>query len=248
MFSAQAQYNAPQNKVWIFGVRAGLNFNTGNPVSITSNINATNTTGTLEANTSVCDTNGLLLFYTDGSLVWNHLNNLMPNGSNLTGLGDATTNSTGQGALIVPMPDSANKYYVFSLTAVDQPAAIRGRLYYSVLNMDLNGGLGDIEAGRKGIAVDSGLTEKMIGVVGDRCNVWVITCVRSQSVYKAYEITAAGLNPTPVVSNVGTPKNLSFGYLAVSPNRKYIAASEQALFGGNNGLELSRFDAATGVI
>lgn len=243
-----AQYNAPQNKVWIFGVKAGLNFNSGNPVAITSNINETNTTGTLEANTSVCDTNGMLLFYTDGSLVWNRMGNLMPNGTNLTGLGNAVTNSTGQGALIIPMPDSANKYYVFSLTAVDQLAAIRGRLYYSVLNMDLNGGLGDIEAARKGIVVDSGLTEKMIGVVGDRCNVWVITCVRNQSVYKAYEITAAGLNPSPVLSNVGTPKNLSFGYLAVSPNRKYIAASEQALFGGNNGLELSRFDAATGVI
>jgi gliding motility-associated-like protein len=247
-FPAHTQYNAPQNKVWIFGVSAGLNFNNGSPVTITSNINATNTTGTLEANASVCDTNGLLLFYTDGSLVWNSLGNLMPNGTNLTGLGVTTTNSTGQGALIIPMPDSANKYYVFSLTAVDQPAALRGRLYYSVVNMDLNGGLGDIETGRKGITVDSGLTEKMIGVVGDRCNVWVITCVRSQSVYKAYEITAAGLNPVPVVSNVGTPKNLSFGYLAVSPNRKYIAASEQALFGGNNGLELSRFDAATGVI
>jgi gliding motility-associated-like protein len=245
---AHAQYNAPQNKVWVFGVRAGLDFNSGNPVPITSNINATNTTGTLEANASVCDTNGLLLFYTDGSLVWNSLGNIMPNGTNLTGLGMTTTNSTGQGALIIPMPDSANKYYVFSLTAVDQPAAIRGRLYYSVVNMDLNGGLGDVEAGRKGIAVDSGLTEKMIGIVGDRCNVWVITCARSQSVYKAYEITAAGLNPVPVVSNVGTPKNLSFGYLAVSPNRKYIAASEQALFGGNNGLELSRFNPATGVI
>lgn len=248
VFSAQAQYNAPQNKVWIFGTKAGLNFNNGNPVAITSNINATNSSGTLESNASVCDTNGLLLFYTDGSLVWNRLGNLMANGTNLTGLGDDVTNSTSQGALIIPMPDSASKYYIFSLTAVDQPATIKGRLYYSILNMDLNGGLGDIEAGRKGIAVDSGLTEKMIGVVGDRCNMWVITCVRGQSVYKAYEITATGLNFTPVLSAIGTPKNLSFGYLAVSPNRKYIAASEQAIFGGNNGLELSRFDPATGIL
>jgi gliding motility-associated-like protein len=243
-----AQFNAPQNKIWIFGNRAGLNFNSGIPTVITSEMNSGNNTGTLEANASVCDKNGSLLFYTDGSLIRDRLGAPMPNGTDLTGLGAQSTNSTSQGALIIPMPDSVNKYYVFSLTAVDQPVAIRGRLYYSIVNMDLNNGMGDVEPLRKGLFVDLGLTEKMIGISGDRCNIWVLTCVRGQSVYKAFEITANGFNNTPVVSTTGTPKSLSFGYLAVSPDRKHIAASEQALFGGNNGLELSVFDAANGIV
>jgi gliding motility-associated-like protein len=243
-----AQYNAAQNKIWIFGLHAGLNFNSGNPVPISSAINTGNSTGTLEANTSVCDTTGSLLFYTDGSIVRDRLGNVMPNGNDLTGQGVSSTNSTSQGALIIPVPDSAEKYYVFSLTSVDQAIAIRGKLYYSVVNMNLNGGMGDVEPGRKGIFVDEGLTEKMIGITGSQCNIWVLTCVRGQAKYKAYEITATGLNTTPVISNAATSKNLSFGYLAVSPNHKFIACSEESLFAGNNGLELAKFDAATGTV
>lgn len=252
LFPIYAQYNMPQNKIWIFGFQAGLDFNGNVPVPITSAMNSGNLAGTLEANTSVCDSAGTLLFYTDGTSVWNRFGTVMPNGVNLTGLGggptDNATNSTSQGALIVPMPDSAGKYYIFSLTAVDQPANKRGKLFYSIVNMSLAGGNGDVVAAQKSIPVDSGLTEKMIGIVGDRCNIWVLTCVRNQAVYKAYEITAAGLNPVPVISNTGTPKNLSFGCLAVSPDRKLVACSEQAIFGGNNGLELSQFDAATGQV
>ncbi len=245
---AQAQYNTAANKIWIFGSKAGLDFTTGNPVAIQSGIDALVPGGTLEANTSVCNRHGILQFYTDGSQVWNRLGTLMTNGTNLTGLGQGSTNSTSQGALIVPMPDSAHKYYVFSLTAVDQASAIKGRLFYSIVDMKLNGGWGDVVGTQKGIPVDSGLTEKMIGILGDQCNVWVLTCVRGQALYKAYEITASGLNTTPVVSPAATAKNLSFGYLAVSPDRKRIAATEQSLFGGNNGLELARFDAATGAV
>lgn len=247
-FPLQAQYNAVENKIWTFGSKAGLNFVPGGPLAFQSAIDALIPGGTLEASATVCNSSGMLQFYTDGSQVWNRLGLLMPNGVDLTGLGQGSTNSTSQGALIIPMPDSAHKYYVFSLTAVDQVPAVRGRLFYSVVNMNLNSGLGDVEPSAKGIVVDSGLTEKMIGIVGDRCNIWVLTCVRGQALYKAFEITASGLNTAPVVSPAATSKNLSFGYLAVSPDRKRIAASEQSLFGGNNGLEIARFNAATGLV
>lgn len=243
-----AQYNAPQNKIWIFGLNAGLDFNSGNPLPVSSAMNTGNSTGTLEANASVCDANGALLFYTDGSIVRDRLGNVMPNGNDLTGQGIGSTNSTSQGALIIPVPDSAGKYYVFSLTSVDQATAVRGKLYYSIVDMSLNSGMGDVVPGRKGIFVDDGLTEKMIGIRGSQCNIWVLTCVRGQAKYKAYEITAGGLNTTPVVSNAATSKNLSFGYLAVSPDHKHIACSEESLFAGNNGLELAKFDDATGTV
>ncbi|WP_118952833.1 PKD domain-containing protein [Taibaiella helva] len=246
--TAWGQYNAAANRIWAFGHHAGLDFSSGAPVAIRTAIDNTDPSGTLESAASVCDDNGALRCYTDGAQVWDRMGNLMPNGSDLTGLGQGVTNSTSQGALIVPMPDSSHKYYVFSLTAVDQPASVRGKLFCSIVDMTLNGGMGDVVAGRKGILIDSGLTEKMIGIVGDRCNMWILTCVRGQARYKAFELTAAGLNTSPVISNAASAKNLSFGYLAVSPDRKRIAASEQAIFGGNNGLELARFNAATGAI
>ncbi len=33
-----AQYNAPENRVWAFGMRAGINFNSGTPVPFAAKI------------------------------------------------------------------------------------------------------------------------------------------------------------------------------------------------------------------
>src|SRR5690606_28437841 len=154
--------------------RAGLDFNAGSPpepifVSMDDhqpfNIAAA----------SVCDTSGALLFYTGGDFVYDRNNNLMPNGSHLTPFSpvrykrvyvngqytqvvDSSFSYTGgasQGALIVPFPDQPNKYYIFSIRTADHPTAsnldpLSGKLYYSVVDMRLNGGMGDVVPGEKG--------------------------------------------------------------------------------------------------
>src|SRR6202012_1135389 len=90
------------------------------------------------------------------------------------------------GSVIVPMIDSPGKYYVFTneviLSIYNDPVwsfAVYNPcvLYYSVVDMSLNNGYGDIEPGRKGILLDSTL-ENMDGIeaiAGDNCNVWVLT-------------------------------------------------------------------------
>src|SRR5580765_3875621 len=71
------QYNTNQNKVWVFGTRAGLNFNTGSPVAISTNINTT------EGCASVSNSSGSLLFYTDGHNVYNRSGSVMPHGTSI---------------------------------------------------------------------------------------------------------------------------------------------------------------------
>lgn len=246
---------AQRENVWAFGGGAGLDFNSGSPVAITTAM----TTGTstvipysIEACASVCDASGQLLFYTDGTWVWNRNHQLMSNGINLTQLPYTTaytpTMSSSQGTLIVPMPDSADKYYVFSLTSVEV-SNYSGRLYYSIIDMQLNGGLGDVMPERKGVLVDSNLLEKMTAVVGDNCDIWVLACSR-QSKFKAYEITAAGINKTPVISNVGLGNTArSLGCMIASPDRKKLAATQCTSGGlGSFGAYLYNFDAATGLV
>src|SRR5690606_23628606 len=158
-----------EENIWVFGDYAGLDFNNGAPVPIQTAIE-----GFGEANASIADENGQLLFYTEGTIVWDRMGNVMPNGNDLIGssLSSYTiTSSTCQGALIVPMPNNKGKYYVFSLTAIESGM---DHLYYSVVDMDLNGGLGDVVPGQQGILIDSSLSEKMTAVVGDRCNVWLL--------------------------------------------------------------------------
>lgn len=234
-FNSHAQYE----NVWAFGSRAGLDFNSGSPRAI-----ATNIAGWGEANASVCDHNGQLLFYTEGSYVWDKNGNLMPNGSNLT-LMHGATSSASQGALIVPSLENAPQYYIFSLTAHEEGDSM-GRLYYSLVDMELNGGLGDIVPNQKGILLDSNLLERMTAIVGDRCNIWLLTQTASE--FKAFEIAASGINTIPVLSEVLGGMATSFtGSIVASPNRKKVAVAQCNIFGlGINGAAIYDFNPATG--
>lgn len=242
--------SAQYNNVWAMGRGAGLDFNGPVPQPIATAID-----GTGEANASVCDHEGNLLFYTNGSFVWDAQHNLMPNGSDLTPYistpATAPTSSSSQGALIVQIPGQPNKYYVFSL--IEQLKPGEGELYYSVVDMDLNGGLGDVIAAQKGILLDFGLSERMIAVPGQQCNIWLLN-VTINNQLKAREINAAGISPTTTNSqintlNVSTPIT---GVISVSPDRSKIAisSSKDPLGPGSNsnGLVLLDFDAATGLV
>ena len=66
---------------WFFGANAGFDFNSGSPVFQPGALN------TLEGCASISDKNGQLLFYTDGTTVYNKNHTVMPNGRGLFGGG-----------------------------------------------------------------------------------------------------------------------------------------------------------------
>lgn len=233
--------SAQQNNIWAFGYGAGLNFNSGNPVAINTSMNSR------EGSACVSDASGQLLFYTEGFTVWDKNGNIMSNGTNLTpsvtGALSTPTSSTVQGSLIVPLPGSNNLYYIFSMTCIEAGAAAL-RLYYSVVDMNANGGLGHIVAGQKSILVDSMLSERMTAVVGDWCSIWLLTSTTSGPAIKAYEITANGFNPVPLISAMapGTALEGTVGVLQASPDKHTLAATQLGIVNGttlfdfNNGL------------
>lgn len=229
-----------EGHVWIFGSHAGIDFSSGSPVAVSSSIE------TIEGSASISDGNGQLLFYTEGSTIWDRNGNVMPNGTNLTGLagppGVSPTASTTQSSVIVPIPDSSGKYYVFSLT--DGTIGNIHNLYYSVVDMSLNGGFGDVIAGRKGILLDSMLSEKLTAGTGKCCNIWVVVN-RNNGNFHAFEITAAGLNTAPVISPSGINNGFAynFGEIKFSPDGNHLAAANQSFFG----LKLYDFNGYTGV-
>jgi hypothetical protein len=111
--------------------------------------------GFFATNASICDTNGQLLFYTNGNYVANRFHQMMPGtaGFNPGDENNATYpygSGAHQGALILPWPDSYNKYalihlsgdnFVIGSNAFERPLSIR----FSVINMDLDSGRGDFE-------------------------------------------------------------------------------------------------------
>lgn len=229
---------AQYENVWMFGRNAGLDFNNGAPQPVSSSMNAN------EGCASICDVNGQLLFYTDGDRVWNRNHNLMPDGSGLTGVGVNAASSTSQGALIIPVPGSVQRYYIFSIGCWEC-GSFFGNLYYSIVDMSLNGGLGDIVPGSKGILMGTSFTEHMTAVAGDNCNVWLVLMSRSDGNFRSYNISTAGISTTPVISTAissafGDYTNIR-GYMDISPDRSKLAIAK-----GN--LCLYNFDPATGSI
>jgi len=256
--SLYGQYNRSENNVWAFGTRAGLDFNSGAPVPLVTAMH------TEEGTASVCDAQGALLFYTNGDTVWNRNHAIMPNGAALAP--GTQIYSTTQAAVIVPVYGQPDRWYVFTLGASWYAGSLppgNSALSYSVVDMTLDNGLGDVVPGMKNIPLDQYLSERMITVPGTDCRIWLVAQTRD-SFFKAWAITEAGLNTTPVVSRAGfvypDPMNENAhlaGVLKVTQDGRKLAGvyGEASRYfpahypiASAPGIQLFDFDPATGIV
>lgn len=227
-FSGKAQ---KQNNIWLFGDRAGLDFNFSPPKPITGSMIA------LEGCASIANENGELLFYTNGISVWDRNHQLMPNGSGLLG-GESST----QAALIVPQPDSPNLYFLFTT----EHEFTAGKLAYSLIDMNLNGGLGDVVENSKNTLVTDSVGEKIIAIPhANRHDIWIVTHTLLSNHFLAYLVTPSGLINSPVISSIGSEYTLV--YSAPGPIRAAHNGKKIAIAGTVIGvLEFFDFDSQTG--
>lgn len=202
---------------WYFGNGAGLNFTGSNPTALTNG-----QTIAPDNTSSISDASGNLLFYTNGVTVWNKNHLPMPNGSGLIG-----HNSAGQCALIVPFPCDANKFIIFQVTEYSAP----GNLNYSVVDMTLAGGLGDIIIGKKNIFMGSGFTEKLCAYYNPVGNFyWLFTHKWNSNQFVGFKVDALTIGTQSVVSSIGSIHNCgsyggthdAMGQLTISPDGSKI--------------------------
>ncbi|WP_231562582.1 T9SS type B sorting domain-containing protein [Muricauda sp. MAR_2010_75] len=229
-----------QTSNWYFGSRAGLTFNDDGSVTPLDDGNL----NTIEGCASISDEEGQLLFYTDGINVYNSTHSRMPNGFGLYG-----DTSSSQSALVVPMPENDDIFYIFTVDTKIRPDDLYHGFNYSVVDMALNDGLGDVV--QKNIRLLSFCSEKITAVLKD-CNdrsAWVVTLSTKNGnegdyfdTYHAFEINSSGLMTNSVKS---TFNNSNFtdrrGYLKFSPDGTKMANAN--VF---NGLFLYDFDTTTG--
>lgn len=150
MFPAMAQL---QNNNWHFGTGSSLNFN--GDVSISESvINA----GSNVKPTCMSSSDGDLLFFSDGSEVHDANQNIMPNG---------TFSGSKLETLAIPIPGSDSLYY---LLRSDQQGTD-----YSIIDMSLNDGLGDIIPDQKEIFLNSSSVELMSVSNATNTGRWLIT-------------------------------------------------------------------------
>lgn len=245
VFQGMAQ---KQGNHWFFGDGAGIEFVNGNPVSL--NTGQTSFIGCpachAEGSAVMSDSSGALLMYTDNKNVWNKNHQLMPNGNNLL-----SSFSSTQGSLIVPKPGSDSLYYIFNVGSFYQNGSTPLNFGYSVVDMCLDGGLGDVIVGQKNILLQSNVAEKLTGVRhANGVDYWILVHGFNSNAFYAFLFTSSGIQGPAVVSNVGTAHTGSLaatiGQMKASPNGQKIA-----LVNGNSSsciAEYFNFNNATGVV
>lgn len=217
-----------ENNIWYFGTNAGLDFNSGSPVSISGGQITTS-----EGVSCVSDASGNLLFYSDGISVWTKNHTLMPNGSGLNGDFSST-----QSALIVPQPGQANIYFLFTTDDTFGPFGV----CYSIVDMTLNGGLGDVVS--KNNQLQAPASEQITACrQANGIDYWILTHHIPGTEYYVYPLTAAGVG-TPVISSVGS----NFTGTSIGQMRYSCVTNKVANVFYTTSVDLLDFDPITGVL
>lgn len=227
----KAQHEADN---WYFGRYSGITFST-NPPSVLygSQMNQ------YEGSSSISDASGNLLFYTDGITVWDRTHTPMPNGTGLWGHTSTTQ------CLIVPKPGSSSLYYIFTPPYYYST----NPLAYSVVDMTLNGGFGDVYVTAKNVALLDSSTEKVAAVRhANGSDIWVLAHTFGDSAFHAFLLTSSGINPVPVSTSIGSVHTDYFyckaGYLKFSAQGNKVAAAVL----NDSFFELFDFDNVTGIL
>lgn len=248
-------YSQGENDNWYFGNKAALNFSASSPQIVTnSQMSSSVSTAT------VSDSNGNLLFYTDGDQIWNKGHQFMLNGD---------IQHAGSQIAIVKHPTNANLYYIISSEVTNNNGYFA---YYSVVDMTLGGLMNGQPLGAVSNLKKIPLLNefgnvfnnaKGITVVphGDNNSFWVL--VLTDSKIYSYNLNNQGINNTPILNNLITSGNNAFphvsfikaspkintcsnftNFLSVSNVQGYTANNESVIYSFNNfsGLITSDFN------
>ena len=190
---------------------------------------------TAEAGCStISDQAGNLLFYSNGLKVWNKLHEIMPNGDSIDG-----NYVTNQNSIIIPKPANESIYYLFTIDT--------SGFKYSIIDISLNNGFGDVIQKNKKIGGSGIITDKITAI--QHCNsfdTWVIVRKRASAEFLSFLITESGIDIyNPIESESGSNILAEIGYLKASPSgdKIILPVNSSTIL-----LEIFDFDNNTGII
>ncbi|MEO8087247.1 MAG: T9SS type A sorting domain-containing protein [Bacteroidota bacterium] len=250
-------YSQNRDNIWQLGYftfnsapKCGVDFNSGNATSFS----LIRPMSFFITNASICDTNGQLLFYTNGIYVANRNHDTLQNGSDfnpgyITNLNASDGLAVSQGCIILPYPDSNNKYVIIHESGEefmahnqtqDQPL----NLSYSIVDMNLDGGLGGIDSSKKSIHLinDTLVLGRITACKHANGRDWWIVVQRFYSnIYYKFLLTPYGFS-APYSQQIGDSINYdALGTSVFSPDGNMYATVSY-----DNTLNIFHFDRCTG--
>lgn len=220
---------------WHFGEYAGLNFTTPLTPQALQNSAMLAPGGSA----SISDDNGNLLFYTNSETVWDANNNVMTNGSGLVGNKNALQNS-----IIVPVPNSSNLYYLFTVGA--------DGFHYSTVDMSLNNGLGAVTSNNTSLVSAPGFSKLSAVHHDDGESIWVMTTKKNDddqyTIFYAYKVNSDGTISDPVITDTLLFLGREEGIMKFSPDGERLATTNFIENSMVNHLFIFRFNNETGLV
>ncbi|RNC84995.1 MAG: PKD domain-containing protein [Winogradskyella sp.] len=228
-----------ERDIWYFGQQAGIKFDDGNVESINDNSLERNVFfGIIEGPDNiicVTDSDGNLLFYSDGRRFKNRFHdNLQNSPTNEYAVNYSQT-------AVARDPSNENRFYVF-VTIQD---GLKSKLTYTLVDMSLNNGLGALLPSQTNVVLTTDVGQQLLTARhANGRNTWLI-CL-SKGVYFSFLVTEDGVSTSPVTSEEGVNffdgSNANYGMMSISPNNETIASIFPAL----GELHVLSFDTLTG--
>ncbi|MCK9480917.1 MAG: T9SS type A sorting domain-containing protein [Bacteroidia bacterium] len=225
--------------IWYFGYQAGVDFNSGSPAPVFDG----QTKQTWEGFSTLCDTAGNLLFYTDTRTVWNKNHDIVENGTDINGHPSST-----QGSVLLQHPENDSLVHLFvTVPSIFPNVGLR----HNVINTKSNNGGGKVIVKNKLLL--SATTEKLTAINHDNGkDIWIIAHGYTSNSYFSYLLTKEGLVECPVQSVTGNilegdPTFWSFncqGNMLLNYQGNQVAAA--ILRTGK--VEIFDFDNSTGIL
>lgn len=199
---------------------------------------------------NISDSNGNLLFYTNGHYVADATNDTMLNGGGLNLGAYANAFSAGlqipQGAIVIPKPSSSSNYYIFHLSIDNYPdptGSSSYKLLKTEIDMTLNGGLGAVISKNQVVINDTLNIGKITACKHANGRDWwvVVHKANSNTFYKLLILPSVILGP--YVQTIGSVRLRDDGQAKFSPDGKKYAyfCSLSA------GLDILDFDRCSGL-
>ncbi|SEQ69725.1 gliding motility-associated C-terminal domain-containing protein [Hyunsoonleella jejuensis] len=230
---------------WYFGENAGLLFDFQNDPQVLTDgaMIAQNPCATMS------DKDGSLLFYTNGTNIWNRNHNIMVNGALVGTLGTGgpiiTEPNILLNVIIIPVTDNPELYYVFTITTADG-------LRYSIVDMSQGNGLGEVTVKNRTLLPDGGIGKLTAVHHSDGKSIWLMTTKKNEddefTSFYCYKINTNGDIGSPIITNNVFYEGLQEGQMKFSPDGTKLACANYRPQSLNNHLSVFDFNSETGVV
>jgi gliding motility-associated-like protein len=228
---------------WYFGLGAGVNFDNYQISATTSSVSSNGNGAATMSNSD-----GELLFYygrdpsNQEKRIYNRHHMAMPNSVGL--LDDIGSE---QSAVTIPTPDTTdNRYYIFVTDVANaHTSSNENGLYYHVVDMDLDSGLGDVIDSAKNLVLFGDSTSEKITATkhwnGE--DYWVTIQQCASSKFHSFRVTQNGVDQNPVTSIVGP---ITDNYGRCSGSLRFSNRSDLLVDVRGDQIVLMRFDNSSG--